>query len=221
MKLIKFAFTVLQELRHCGFIDYLRFNFFSKNCHFHSHYNRLVNYKKPAIDISPSAHLTINGTFILNHAYPQHSHKKAILKLEDFSFITVNNHFSAYYDTEIWVYPHAQLQINSGYINAGTQIRCMNHIQIGQQCAIGRNVLIMDFDAHQITYADGTTNKVTAPVIIGDHVWIGAGATILKGVSIGDNAIIGAGSVVTKNVPANTIVAGNPAHIIKENIQWR
>ena len=62
---------------------------------------------------------------------------------------------------------------------------------------------------------------MTAPISIGNHVWIGAGATILKGVTIGDNAIIGAGSVVTKDVPPNTIVAGNPAHIIRQRIEWR
>jgi acetyltransferase-like isoleucine patch superfamily enzyme len=106
-------------------------------------------------------------------------------------------------------------------MNAGAQLRCMERITIGDGCAIARNVLIMDFDAHDITYEDGRKNQNTAPVTIGSHVWIGAGATILKGVTIGDNAIVGAGSVVTRDVPPNTIVAGNPARIIRENIQWK
>ena len=53
------------------------------------------------------------------------------------------------------------------------------------------------------------------PIVIGKNVWIGAGAIVLPGVTIGDNAVIGAGSVVTKNVAAKTVVAGNPAKLIK------
>ncbi|WP_304522377.1 DapH/DapD/GlmU-related protein [Bacteroides sp. GM023] len=54
-----------------------------------------------------------------------------------------------------------------------------------------------------------------APVTIGKNVFIGARSIVMKGVTIGDGVVIGAGSVVTKNVPANAIVAGNPAKVIK------
>ncbi len=57
----------------------------------------------------------------------------------------------------------------------------------------------------------------TAPVIIGDNVWIGGGVIILPGVIIGDNVVIGAGSVVTKDLPNNVIAFGNPCRIIREN----
>lgn len=56
----------------------------------------------------------------------------------------------------------------------------------------------------------------TAPVIIGDNVWIGGGAIILPGVTIGDNVVIGAGSVVTKNIPSNSVAVGNPCKVIKK-----
>lgn len=57
----------------------------------------------------------------------------------------------------------------------------------------------------------------TAPVVIGNNVWIGGGAIILPGVTIGDNVVIGAGSVVTKDIPDNVVAYGNPCRIIKEN----
>lgn len=57
----------------------------------------------------------------------------------------------------------------------------------------------------------------TAPVIIGDNVWIGGGSIILPNVSIGDNVIIGAGSVVTKSIPSNTVAYGNPCSVVKRN----
>lgn len=60
----------------------------------------------------------------------------------------------------------------------------------------------------------------TAPIQIGNHVWIGARAIILKGVTIGDGVVVAAGAVVTKDVPPNTLVGGVPAKIIKENISW-
>lgn len=63
--------------------------------------------------------------------------------------------------------------------------------------------------------------KDTAPVIIGDNVWICSNVSIMKGVTIGDGAIISANSVVTSNVPAHSIVSGNPATVIAENIVWR
>ena len=57
----------------------------------------------------------------------------------------------------------------------------------------------------------------TAPVLIGDSVWIGGGAVIMPGVTIGDNAVIGAGSVVTRDIPSGVIALGNPCRILREN----
>lgn len=61
----------------------------------------------------------------------------------------------------------------------------------------------------------------SAPVTIEDNVWIGANVTILPGVVVGRGSVIAAGSVVTKSVPPNSLVAGVPAKVIKEQINWR
>ena len=95
---------------------------------------------------------------------------------------------------------------------------CAKNIEIGNDVAIAREVIIRDTDAHDIV--DGKHKKVK-PVKIGNHVWIGAKAMIMKGVTIGDGTIIAAGAVVTKDIPENCIAAGVPAKIIKENVTWK
>ena len=78
--------------------------------------------------------------------------------------------------------------------------------------------MIRDSDNHTIV-RDGYTP--TAPIKIGNHVWIGVNCTILKGVTIGDGAIIAAGSVVTKDVPAHSLVGGVPAKVIRTDVEWK
>lgn len=107
---------------------------------------------------------------------------------------------------------------NSTYISAGATLRSAQKISIGDQCAISWNVTILDSDFHEYTLEDGSLSVKTKEVKIGNNVWIGNNVLILKGVTIGDNAIIAAGSVVTKSVPHGTIVAGNPAKIIKSGV---
>ena len=105
------------------------------------------------------------------------------------------------------------------YLNRSATIDCTQEVYIGDYCAISDNVQILDSDFHPITY-NGKTSTISKPVHIGNHVWIGRSAIILKGVTIGDGAIVGAGSVVTRDIPARCLVAGNPARVIKENVEW-
>lgn len=89
-------------------------------------------------------------------------------------------------------------------------------IEIGDGCQIGDGVAIYDSDFHEIDPL--TRNQSTgpsAPVVIGNNVWLGSRVMILKGVSIGDNSVIGAMSLVTKSIPANCIAAGNPAKVLR------
>ena len=95
----------------------------------------------------------------------------------------------------------------------GVRINSGCEITIGDNCMFAHGVFITDADWH------GVYNRVSLgirkPVRIADNVWVGDRATICKGVSIGENSIVGAGSVVAGDVPANCIVAGNPAKIIR------
>ena len=100
---------------------------------------------------------------------------------------------------------------------SGCSITAERRIRIGNRVLVGAGVLIIDSDAHPLT-PEGRKAKemaATAPIEIGDDVFIGARAIILKGVTIGDGAVIGAGAVVVKDVPPRSIVAGNPARVLK------
>jgi acetyltransferase-like isoleucine patch superfamily enzyme len=99
------------------------------------------------------------------------------------------------------------------FLNEGTSVVAHHRIEIGHSCRIGELVGIFDTDHHAV---DALSPLRLAPVTIGDNVWIGRGAMILPGVTIGDNAVVAAGSVVTASVAANTLVAGNPARLVRE-----
>lgn len=113
--------------------------------------------------------------------------------------------------------PAAVIEIGERSKLNGTHIHAREKVVIGDWCLLGPGTIIIDNDSHP-PVLDRETRRgppASAPVIIGDNVWIGMRSLITKGVTIGDNAIVAAHSVVTKDVPANTLVGGNPARIIR------
>ncbi|MFT7289241.1 MAG: acetyltransferase-like isoleucine patch superfamily enzyme, partial [Halieaceae bacterium] len=100
-------------------------------------------------------------------------------------------------------------------ISPGSRISASDEISIGNGVMMANGTYITDSDWH--TVYDRTRRAETAtPVHIGDNVWLGDHATVLKGVSIGENSVVAARAVVTRDVPANVIVAGNPARVVRE-----
>jgi len=95
----------------------------------------------------------------------------------------------------------------------GVRLGASQSIRIGDNSMIAGNVYITDSDWHGIY--NRAAMGVSAPVTIGENVWIGDSAIICKGVTIGENSIVGAGAVVTKDVPPNAIAAGNPAKVVR------
>lgn len=95
-------------------------------------------------------------------------------------------------------------------------------IVIGDDCMLSHQVTLRTGDSHAII---DNTNKMKIneeqDIIVGHHVWLGNGATILKGVVNGSHSIVGTKSLVTKSVPENSLIAGVPAKVIKSNIDWK
>lgn len=110
---------------------------------------------------------------------------------------------------------------NNTHLGEGCHISAITKIIIGNNVLIGRRISIIDNSHGESSLEDFTKPPAKrklyskGPIIIEDNVWIGDKATILSGVTIGANSIIGANSVVNKNVPANSIVGGVPAKLIK------
>ena len=134
------------------------------------------------------------------------------------SKLIINGFVNAGFGVFISLHKNAALEIgNDVFINSDTKLICTENIKIGDGSSISWDVEICDSDFHKIVRADFLSS---APIEIGNHVWIGSRATVLKGVHIGAGSVVGTGAVVTKNVPENCLVAGVPAEVVRENIKW-
>ncbi|MFK7829622.1 MAG: DapH/DapD/GlmU-related protein [Congregibacter sp.] len=100
-------------------------------------------------------------------------------------------------------------------MSPGTRVSASDEITIGDGVMIANGVYITDSDWHTV-YDRTERSQQATPVSIGNNVWLGDHATVLKGVTIGDNSVVAARAVVTRDVAAGVIVAGNPARVVRE-----
>ena len=189
----------------------------------HSRAASIIVAKDVIINLAKSARIQVlKGRFLIgdSDAPTRQRTRKTEITLADNAQLTLHGDVILYEGVGVRVTESAKLSIGDHtYINRSASIDCTQEITIGDYCAISDNVQILDSDFHPITY-NGKTFAMSKPVHIGNHVWIGRSAIILKGVTIGDGAIVGAGSIVTRDVPPGCLVAGNPARVIKENVEW-
>lgn len=141
------------------------------------------------------------------------------VRLSGKSEIGFNNHFEEHFGDvpEVVIGDHT-------FVGHGCRFAAARSIRVGRHCLLAGGVAIFDLDGHPLDAAArraGGPPPATSvrPVLIGDDVWIGRGAIILRGVRIGDRSVVGAGAVVTRCVPADVVVAGNPARIVKRLVE--
>ena len=142
---------------------------------------------------------------------------------------TLRMHRDSHLETQGWVHlvpgtnvvigPGATLRIAGSVFFSGGTLLCSELIEIGEMTAIAWDVNISDSDMHPVV-VEGEEMPKVKPIKIGNHVWVGSGVRILKGVTIGDGAVLAAGSIVTKDVEPRTLVAGVPARAIRKNVDW-
>jgi len=130
-----------------------------------------------------------------------------------------------------WIGHGCKIRCHEGEVSIGAKtvlgqectISAFQHVSIGRECVIADRVMLIDFD-HGMVEVDRPIRHqgiYKRDVRVGHNVWIGYGACILRGVTIGDNAVIGTGAVVTDDVPANAVVGGVPAKLIRMREQPR
>lgn len=130
-----------------------------------------------------------------------------------------------YLDRWSWVGNRTKLRAHGGFIRIGSKsvlgeeitFSAYEEISIGRECVIADRVMFIDFD-HVIDDVETPIRKQglkVRPVRIGNDVWIGYGACILRGVTVGDGAVIGTNAVVTKDVPPGAVVGGVPARVLR------
>jgi acetyltransferase-like isoleucine patch superfamily enzyme len=154
------------------------------------------------------------------------------LRSEKNPAVALGKHVSCYAGCSFSIGKNGSCSVGDFSLLNGALIMAEERVEIGSYVLVSWNVGIADSDFHPIEPAQRRQDALalapyfenrpprpairTAPVRIADNVWIGMGAVILKGVEIGENSVVAAGAIVTRSVPANVVVAGNPAQIVKE-----
>ncbi len=124
-----------------------------------------------------------------------------------------------------WIGHGTKIRVHEGEVNIGAKtvigqdctISAYQHVSIGRECIIADRVMLIDFD-HGVTEVERPIREqgiYKRDVRVGHNVWLGYGACILRGVTVGENSVVGTSSVVTKDVPANAVVGGTPARVIR------
>lgn len=206
--------------------------FFSVNHRKNTHSNWKngnIIYTMPGVvfDLHPSAKIDLKAPIIYGNAPVKGLRMPTCLRMEAGTTLEIHDGpltrygkmpYNLRYGAYIEIVNGGKLTIGQGACNVGLTIMCAKEVTIGNGVRIGRNVSIRDWNGPHVIINETFVNH--APVHIGDHVWLCSGCTIMPGVTIGEGAVIAANSTVTKDVPAHSLVAGSPAKLIKNNIEW-
>lgn len=138
-----------------------------------------------------------------------------------------NNHIIAEDGSKFDGPVHITLEGNSTlYIGRNSGLRGVTfvlkdgNITVGRNCMFSYGILLRNNDAHKVLDSEGNVTNAPRDIVIKDHVWLCENCSILKGVTIEQDSVVAYGAVVTKDCPPNSIVAGNPARIVKQAINW-
>jgi acetyltransferase-like isoleucine patch superfamily enzyme len=178
---------------------------------------KLVLHRNTKVHVARSAALDIRGRLVLGRQWDNGAPAlPGYFLVQEDARVEVHGLFQAYSGLRVEVGPGASLSIGSGFSNSELRLTCREEIRIGEDVMFAEGVLIRDSDDHPVN----DNGRVTAPIVIEDHVWVGMRAMVLKGVTIGRGSIVAAGAVVVRDVPPASLVAGVPATVRRQGVSW-
>lgn len=171
------------------------------------------------IEFSKSARINLRGSLYLNQNRYPGSRAECYLRLRDGAVLTVTGTVSLMYNGTIEVHKNAELQIGACTVQSSAVIVCAYKMTLGQGCLFARMSYISDSDHHRILDEDGNITNYPRETVIGDHVWVGVKATVMKGAKIKNGTVIGAGSLVGGRVKEHQFLMAEPARAFSD-IYW-
>ncbi len=197
------------------------YNFLARQVKSNIRHNRyIVIHKYSILELKKTSSINLNGILKLGVKRFAHSKLETRLLVENGGSITIDGNWSLAYGSDIEVFQNASLQVDGdSATNINATIICGESIRLGKGVMLGRNVTIRDNNGNHYIARRGYKNS--RPVVIGQHAWLCEGCTVVAGAKIGDGAIIGAQTLVTGHVAPFTLVSGNPAQVVDEDVYWK
>ena len=170
------------------------------------------------IELQEGSLIELHGPLVVGTKKVKKSREETRLILERNARMTVNEDSHFGYGSDVEVFADAHLSMDHCGTNHNCTIICGKRIEMQGRVSLGRDVSIRDTNAHLIAIEG---YKILRPVTIENHVWLCSGSTICPGVKIKAGAVVGANSYVIQNIPAHSLVSGNPAKVVMNDIAWK
>ncbi|MBQ8197888.1 MAG: Coenzyme F420 hydrogenase/dehydrogenase, beta subunit C-terminal domain [Lachnospiraceae bacterium] len=202
---------------------YIFYNYFCKNIVRYGE-AKLVPEKNVVIDLHPNAKIRMYGEkdFVVGVSKLRKSKAETYIRMgrDAVWFLRHGGHMS--YEAVLEVHDNGVLDTGFFSMNVRGTMIVDKKITLGEDVMMARNVIVYDSDFHQLLNDDGEQTNAPREVIIGNHVWLGANSTVLKGVKIGNHSVVAANALVSKDVPERALVAGtNSGFVINNSVNWK
>lgn len=212
IKTIIFAFRLYRYNLYAT-LRFINMNFIQKNIHRKGGY--IFIFPRVNCQIHQDATIEVFGNTFIGLPTVKGSNINSSFIMKEKSKLVVNKKCELLEGCDIQLHRNGLLVIDSFHSNIDLEISCGDNIKIGNEVTAGRHVRIKDFNGHNVSYEGYPTS---APISIGNHIWLCTGSCINPGVSIGNGAVVADNANVVSNIDPHTFNQGNPSQKIKSNI---